>query len=189
MCFTPKPPVSAEPDLNLNMMLYALLKGEREEPSEVVENSDLQEALAKLPDSVQRLVRKFGGVYPKVLQWASPPRPDMPEVIPTVPGCRPPNRPLFRYSPQQLEEVKNQVQSLLDQGLVEPSTSPFGAPVLLVSKHDGGWRMCVDYRALNQVTVKNSFPLPRIDDVLDRIQGAKFFTSLDLLSGYHQLGL
>jgi hypothetical protein len=113
----------------------------------------------------------------------------MPEVIPIIPGSRVPNRPLYRYSPAEQAEIEKQVRAMLEQGLVEPSTSPYGAPVLLVKKPDGSWRFCIDYRALNQVTVKNGHALPRIDDLLDKIQGAKYFSSMDLLQGFYQLPL
>jgi hypothetical protein len=108
--------------------------------------------------------------------------------IPLVPGLhKPPSRPLYRLSPLELAEVKRQVTDLLAKGLIEPSTSPYGAPVLFVQKKDGSLRMCIDYRALNKITVRNQYPLPRIDDLMDQLQGARVFTSLDLQSGYHQI--
>jgi Reverse transcriptase (RNA-dependent DNA polymerase) len=113
----------------------------------------------------------------------------MPEVIPIIPGSKIPNRPMFRYSPQESAAIEAEVKKLLEQKIIQPSTSPYGASVLLVKKPDGSWRFCVDYRALNAVTVKNSYPLPRIDDLLDKIQGAKFFSSMDLLLGFYQLQL
>ena len=90
-------------------------------------------------------------------------------------------------SPKGLDELKQQLKDLTDKGYIQPSVSPFGAPVLFVPKKDGGMRMCVDYRALNRVTVHNRYPLPRIDELLDRLRGAKFFTKIDLRSGYHQI--
>ena len=138
---------------------------------------------------MRELVYKYKDVFPVKLKGANEVRADMPEVVPTVPGASIPNRPAYRYSPFEAAEIERQVQELLEQGLIEPSTSPYGAPVLLVKKPDGSWRFCVDYRALNKNTVRNSYPLPRIDDLLDKLQGAKYFSSLDLLAGYHQLGL
>ena len=94
---------------------------------------------------------------------------------------------MFRYSPRELEEIQKQVQALLANNLIQPSTSPFGAPVLFVKKKDGSLRMVIDYRALNKITIRNQYPIPRIDDLLDRLHGASVFSSLDLTSGYHQI--
>jgi hypothetical protein len=101
----------------------------------------------------------------------------------------PPNRPMFRYSPIEQAEMHKQVMALLKKGVLEVSSSPFSAPVLFVKKKSGDLRMCVDYRALNKLTVKNRYPLPRIDDLLDRLQGGTVFSSLDLTSAYHQIRL
>ena len=90
-------------------------------------------------------------------------------------------------SPKGLDELKQQLRDLTEKGYIQPSVSPFGAPVLFVPKKDGSMRMCIDYRALNRVTVHNRYPLPRIDELLDRLRGAQFFTKIDLRSGYHQI--
>jgi len=111
------------------------------------------------------------------------------EVIPLRPDSVPPKRPMFRYSPAELKEMQTQVQEMVEQGLVQNSTSPYGSPVLFVKKKDNTLRMCIDFRGLNKITVPNRYPLPRIDDLLDRLQGAKVFSSLDLLSAYHQIRL
>ena len=87
----------------------------------------------------------------------------------------------------QLAELKDQIQDLLDKGYIRPSTSPWGALVIFVPKKDGGTRMCVDYHALNEVTIKNKYPLPRIEDLFDQLKGACVFSKIDLRSGYHQL--
>ena len=79
------------------------------------------------------------------------------------------------------------MQELLDKVFIRPSTSPYGSPIVLVRKKDGSWRMCIDYRALNKITTKNCYPLPRIDDLLDQLKEAVYFTKLDLHSGYHQV--
>ena len=90
-------------------------------------------------------------------------------------------------SAKELDELKRQLQDLTEKGYIQPSISPFGAPVLFVPKKDGATRMCVDYRALNRVTVHNRYPLPRIDELLDKLRGTRPFTKIDLRSGYHQI--
>jgi Reverse transcriptase (RNA-dependent DNA polymerase). len=87
----------------------------------------------------------------------------------------------------ELAEVKRQVDDLLQKGYIRPSSSPWGTPVIFVEKKDHTQRMCVDYRALNDVTIKNKYPLPRIDDLFDQLKGATVFSKIDLRSGYHQL--
>ena len=84
-------------------------------------------------------------------------------------------------------ELKEQLKYLLDKGFIRPSISPWGAPILFVKKKDGSLRMCIDYRQLNKVTIKNKYPIPRIDDLFDQLQGASHFSKIDLRSGYHQL--
>ncbi|MCO5571109.1 hypothetical protein L7F22_024841 [Adiantum nelumboides] len=107
--------------------------------------------------------------------------------IDLIPGSAAPNKPPYRVSAAQQEEIMMQVNELLQKGHIQPSSSPFCSPVLLVHKKDGYWHMCIDYRALNKITAKNKFPIPRIDDVLVRLQGASFFSRIDLKSGYHQI--
>ena len=99
----------------------------------------------------------------------------------------PVSRPMYRLSPKERAEVERQLAELLEKGFIQPSHSAWGAPVIFVAKKSGDLRMCVDYRALNQVTVKDKYPLPRIDDLLDRLRGASVFSSLDSQSGYHQV--
>nr|GEY44071.1 putative reverse transcriptase domain-containing protein [Tanacetum cinerariifolium] len=86
-----------------------------------------------------------------------------------------------------MQELSNQLQELADRGFIRPSTSPWGAPVLFVTKKDGSFRMCIDYRELNKLTVKNRYPIPRIDDLFDQLQGLSVYSKIDLRSGYHQL--
>jgi hypothetical protein len=90
-------------------------------------------------------------------------------------------------APTELKELKDQLQELMDRGFIHPRVSPVGAPGLFVKKKNGSMRMCVDYRELNRVTIKNKYLLPRIDNLIDQLKGASIFSKIDLLSGYHQL--
>jgi len=138
------------------------------------------------PDA-QALLAEYSDVFPDDLPAGLPPSRAVDHRIELFPGSEPPSRPTYRLSLAEMDEVRRQLDDLLAKGLIAPSKSPFGAPVLLVRKKDGSMRMCVDYRALNKVTIKNKYPLPRIDELLDRIQGARFFSKIDLRSGYHQI--
>ncbi|KAD6796191.1 hypothetical protein E3N88_07087 [Mikania micrantha] len=86
-----------------------------------------------------------------------------------------------------MQELSNQLQDLLDKGFIRPSFSPWGAPILFIKKKDGSFGMCIDYKELNKLTIKNRYPLPRIDDLFDQVQGAQYFSKIDLRSGYHHL--
>ncbi|GJX53795.1 putative reverse transcriptase domain-containing protein [Tanacetum coccineum] len=107
--------------------------------------------------------------------------------IDLVPGAAPVARAPYRLAPSELQELSTQLQELFDKGFIRPSSSPWGAPVLFVKKKDGFFRMCIDYRELNKLTVKNRYPLPRIDDLFDQLQGSSVYSKIDLRSGYHQL--
>ena len=90
-------------------------------------------------------------------------------------------------APAELKELKEQLKDLIDKGFIKPSISPWGAPILFVKKKDGSLKMCIDYRQLNNVTIKNNYPIPRIDDLFDQLQGASHFSKIDIRSGYHHL--
>ncbi|GJV63725.1 putative reverse transcriptase domain-containing protein [Tanacetum coccineum] len=107
--------------------------------------------------------------------------------IDLVPGVAPVARAPYRLAPSEMKELSEQLQELSDKGFIRPSSSPWGAPVLFVKKKDGSFRMCIDYRELNKLTVKNRYPLPRIDDLFDQLQGSSVYSKIDLRSGYHQL--
>ncbi|WMV51153.1 hypothetical protein MTR67_044538, partial [Solanum verrucosum] len=107
--------------------------------------------------------------------------------IDLLPDTQPISIPPYRMAPTELKELKEQLRDLLEKGFIRPSQSPWGASVLFVKKKDGSLRMCIDYRQLNRVTVKNKYPLPRIDDLFDQLQGASHFSKIDLRSGYHQV--
>ncbi|MCQ7691370.1 reverse transcriptase family protein, partial [Salmonella enterica] len=125
-------------------------------------------------------------VFPEDLLVLSPNR-QIEFTIDLLLGTAPISKPLYRMAPIELEELKKQIQELLDKGFIRPSVSPWGAPVLFVKKKDGSMRLCIDYRQLNQVTIKNKYPLPRIDDLFDQLQGTQVYSKIDLRSGYHQL--
>lgn len=107
--------------------------------------------------------------------------------IPLLPGASPVNLRPYHYNPAQKTEIEKQVSDMLQQGVIQRSASPFSSPVLLVQKKDGSWRFCIDYRHLNAITIKNRYPLPIIDELLDELAGTCWFKSLDLRAGYHQI--
>ena len=132
------------------------------------------------------VVREFLDVFPDDLP-SLPPKQETDFPIDLVPGTAPISLPPYRMAPAEFKELKAQLQELVDGGFIRPSISPWGAPVLFVNKKDGTWRLCVDYRQLNKVTIRNKYPLPRIDNLFDQLQGAKVFSKIDLRSGYHQI--
>ncbi|GKB80378.1 putative reverse transcriptase domain-containing protein [Tanacetum coccineum] len=131
-------------------------------------------------------VRDFPEVFPEDLPGLPPTR-QVEFQIDLVPGAAPVARAPYRLAPSEMEELSTQLQELSDKGFIRPSSSPWGAPVLFVKKKDGSFRMCIDYRELNKLTVKNRYPLPRIDDLFDQLQGSSVYSKIDLRSGYHQL--
>ncbi|KAM0045044.1 putative nucleotidyltransferase, Ribonuclease H [Helianthus debilis subsp. tardiflorus] len=128
----------------------------------------------------------FPDVFPKELPGLPPDR-EVEFTIDLIPGAEPISKAPYRMAPLELKELKEQLQELLELGFIRPSVSPWGAPVLFVKKKDGSLRLCIDYRDLNKITIRNRYPLPRIDDLFDQLQGAKCFSKIDLRSGYHQL--
>lgn len=131
------------------------------------------------------ILREFADVFPDQLP------PDKPvsceHDIELLPGSEPVRQKTFRQAPDQLREIKRLIDEMLVQDIIQPSESPWASPVILVKKSDDSWRFCIDYRALNQRTKKNAYSLPNIQDNLEQLKGATFFTSLDLRSGYHQI--
>jgi hypothetical protein len=132
------------------------------------------------------VVNAFLDVFPKELPGMPPDR-DIEFVIVLKPGTAPIYKTPFRMTTPELAELKEHIRELLEKGFIHPSSSPWGAPVIFVSKKDGTQRLCVDYCALNEVTVKNKYSLPRIDDLFDPLRGACVFSKINLRSGYHQL--
>ncbi|GJX53326.1 putative reverse transcriptase domain-containing protein [Tanacetum coccineum] len=132
------------------------------------------------------VVQEFPEVFPEDLPGIPPTR-QVEFRIDLVPGATPVARAPYRLAPSEMKELAEQLQELTDKGFIRPSSSPWGAPVLFVKKKDGSFRMCIDYRELNKLTVKNRYPLPRIDDLFDQLQGSSIYSKIDLRSGYHQL--
>nr|ABA97250.1 retrotransposon protein, putative, Ty3-gypsy subclass [Oryza sativa Japonica Group] len=156
----------------------------------------LNQIEAEIPvDTVEKNLRKLEDIpivceYPEVFPedlTTMPPKREIEFRIDLAPGTAPIYKRPYRMAANELAEVKKQVDEQLQKGYIRPSTSPWGAPVIFVEKKDKTKRMCVDYRALNEVTIKNKYPLPRIDDLFDQLKGAKLFSKIDLRSGYHQL--
>ncbi|KAJ0476778.1 putative nucleotidyltransferase, Ribonuclease H [Helianthus annuus] len=132
------------------------------------------------------VVNEFLDVFPEDFPGLPPER-EVDFKIELYPDAKPVAKAPYRLAPTEMRELMVQIQELLDKGLIRPSVSPWGAPVLFVKKKDGSMRMCIDYRELNELTVKNRYPLPRIDDLFDQLQGASWFSKIGLRSGYHQL--
>lgn len=166
-------------------------KGEEDEEMGLLSgeiSNPLEEVCKDKPEPLQTLLHEFTDLFPTKLPGLPPLR-QVYHTINLVPGMVPPNRPAYRLSLVEQEECVKTVDELLALGLIRPSCSAFASPVLFVRKKEGTYRMVIDYRALNKITVPDRYPLPRIDDLLDRLKGAKVFSSLDLLSGYHQVRL
>src|SRR3954468_22904576 len=140
----------------------------------------------KLEVSQIAVVREFPDVFPEDVT-SLPPEREVEFSIDLIPGTAPISVSPYRMAPLELRELKGQLEELMAKHFVRPSVSPWGAPVLLVKKKDGGMRLCIDYRRLNKATIKNKYPLPRINDLLDQLKGACVFSKIDLRSGYHQI--
>ncbi|GJP48243.1 hypothetical protein CLOM_g7544 [Closterium sp. NIES-68] len=145
------------------------------------------EKASETPEKIKELLKEFQDILPDDLPNELPPYRTHQHEIVEEPGSKPTFRAPYRLSPTELTDMKKQIEYLLAKGLIRPSTSPYGAPVLFTPKPDGSLRMCIDYRALNKQTIKNKYPIPRIDDLLDQLRGATVFSKLDLRSGYWQI--
>jgi hypothetical protein len=154
-------------------------------PKDDIENEAFQGCDTKLKSDLYKVVNQYDEMFkePKGL----PPKRGIQHEIQLQQDCPLPNIGMYRMSVMENAEIKKQIQELLDKGVIVPSSLPCGSPIVLVPKKDGTWRMCVDFRALNKITLKNCYPLPRIDDLLDQLKDAKYFTKLDLRSRYHHI--
>jgi hypothetical protein len=131
-----------------------------------------------------KVVSEFPDVFPKDLP-GMPPERKVEFAIELLPVTAPISKRAYRVSGPELVELKKKIDELLDKGYIRPNTSPWAAPVLFMEKKDGTRRMCINYRALNEVTIKNKYHLPRIEDLFDQLRGASVFSKVDLRSGYH----
>ncbi|XP_042449022.1 uncharacterized protein LOC122033943 [Zingiber officinale] len=134
------------------------------------------------------IVREYPDVFPEELP-SLPPKRQVEFMIELIPGTTPVSKAPYRMAPKELEELKVQLQELLDRGFIHLSVSPWGAPVLFVKKKDGSMRLCIDYWQLNVVTIKNKYPLPCIEDLFDQLKNTCVYSKIDLCSGYHQLSV
>nr|GFA77804.1 putative reverse transcriptase domain-containing protein [Tanacetum cinerariifolium] len=132
------------------------------------------------------VIRDYPEVFPKNFPGLPPARP-VELQIDLFPGAAPVARAPYRLAPSEMKELSEQLQELFEKGFIRPSSSPWGSPVLFIKKKDGSFRMCINYSDLNKLKVKNRYPLPRIDDLFDQLQGSNVYSKIDLRSGYHQL--
>ena len=158
--------------------LYMLLTKEAN-PSDI--NQEIQS------DDLTKVLQKYEDVFPEDLPDQLPPPRSVDHHIHLVPGSEAPSRPTYRLSYTEMQELRRQIDELCNKNLIRPSQSPYGAPILFVKKKDGSLRLCVDYRALNRITIKNKYPLPRIEELFDQLYQATIFSKIDLRSGYHQI--
>ncbi|GJW35190.1 putative reverse transcriptase domain-containing protein [Tanacetum coccineum] len=151
----------------------------------VTEKKSKEKRLKDVP-AIHKFPEVFPEVFPEDLPRLPPPR-QVEFRIDLVPGTAPVACAPYRLAPSEMKELSVQLQELLEKGFIRPSSSPWGAPILFVKKKYGSFRMCIDYRELNKLYIKNRYPLSRIDDLFDQLQGSSVYSKIDLRSGYHQL--
>jgi hypothetical protein len=148
---------------------------------------NLDEINQYLPSLATSLLQEFGDVFSEEMPSGLPPIRGIEQQIDFIPGAVIPNQPVYRSNLEETKELQRQVEDLLSKGYMRESMSPCAVPVLLVPKKDGTWRMCVDDRTVNNITVKYRYPIPRLDDMPDELHGLCILSKIDLKSGYHQI--
>ena len=172
------------PSLNVPLNAVSIMSG-RNSKYDDQENAAVA-ATAGYNEPECRIHEEFEELFAAMPPGLPPSRPHD-HAIDLIAGAQPPSTPPYRLSSTELDELRSQLDKLLEHGFIRPSKSPYGAPMLFVKKKDNSMRMCIDYRKLNSVTIKNKYPLPRVDELLNRLSGARYFSKLDLQSGYHQI--
>jgi hypothetical protein len=140
-----------------------------------------------LPEKIKELLEKFVDIVVDNLPFSLPPIISINHHIDLIPGASLPNKEKYRLTPQENEEVKKKFLDLMDKGLIRERLIPCVVPTISIPMKDGGWRMCTDSRDIKKTTIKYRFPLPRMDDLMDCLSGAKFFSKIDLKRGYHKI--
>ncbi|CAI5471982.1 unnamed protein product [Closterium sp. Yama58-4] len=151
------------------------------------QGGDLQKLLADVPDDLAALLKQYSEIFPDDLPTGLPPQRPHDHRIELEPGAQPTVQRQFRLTQPELDELRKQLDYLLEKEFIRPSSSPFAAPILFTPKKDGGFCMYIDYRALNMVTIKSHYPIPRADELIDQLRTARVFSKIDLRGGYHQI--
>ena len=147
--------------------------------------NDLLSSSAK--ENLEHLLKEYGDVFPLDLPPGLPPTRNVQHGIDVMEGKKPVSKPPYRMSASESQEVERQLADYLARGFIRPSTLPWASPILLVKNKYGSMQMCIDYRGLNAITIKNKYPLARVDELFDQLHGARYFSKIDLHSGYHQV--
>ncbi|XP_057529849.1 uncharacterized protein LOC130808389 [Amaranthus tricolor] len=190
--FLPLPPHRAVPPQPSKVHVHLMNKRECEREMQgtgelyLLVTKEVQEP-TPIPTEMTGLLEQYNDVFPTDLPPGLPPVRGVEHQIDLIPGASLPNKPAYRTNPKEAQELQRQVEDLMKKGFVRESLSPCAVPTLLVPKKDGTWRMCIDSRSVNNITIKYRFPIPRIDDILDELGGSQWFSKVDLRSGYHQI--